>query len=153
MIKRTYGFDNIKIASPCNESWDSMTGDEKVRFCGACERHVYNFSTLTGHQIAELIRENEGQRKCVRFFRRQDGTILTKDCPVGHTRARRKAVGVFASAVAALFGGLAFVGNNSSSVDGNVMGMMLPPDDAGFLMGEAEMGDLVTPEDVPQTER
>jgi len=42
---------------------------------------------------------------CVRYYRRkQDGTILTRDCPVGAQRRRRWWVGVVATLVGALFG-------------------------------------------------
>ena len=33
-------FDRIYIASPCKVDWDSMTGDERTRFCQQCQLHV-----------------------------------------------------------------------------------------------------------------
>ena len=148
MKKQTYGFENIRVASPCHASWDTMTGDENVRFCGACERHVYNLSSLTGHQIAELIRETEGSRRCVRFFRRKDGTVLTQDCPEGRQRARRKAVGMMAAAVTAVFGGAALVERLTAPAPGTVMGMMELPvieDPPEMIMGDLFISEEATP--------
>src|SRR5690348_11198318 len=39
--------DRIQIASPCEASWDAMNGDDRVRFCGLCEKNVYNLSAMT----------------------------------------------------------------------------------------------------------
>jgi hypothetical protein len=106
--------DNVKVASPCNADWDDMSGDERVRFCGKCEKNVYNLSMMTRVEGEALIREKEG-KMCVRFYRRPDGTLLTSDCPVGVQRLRLRAR-VWASVtsaaasfalVAGLFGGRA----------------------------------------------
>jgi hypothetical protein len=68
-----------------------MTGDDQVRFCGACEKHVYNLSAMTRDEAERLLVEREG-RLCVRFYQREDGTVLTADCPVGVRRRRRRRV-------------------------------------------------------------
>ena len=79
--------ENIRIATPCRADWDEMAGDERVRFCGKCEKNVYNLSAMTRADAEALVREKEG-RMCVRLFQREDGTVLTADCPVGVRRAR-----------------------------------------------------------------
>jgi hypothetical protein len=99
MEKQPSLLDGLTIASPCTVSWDSMTGDERVRACAQCRLNVYNLSEMTKADAENLIREKEG-RLCVRFFRRADGTILTKDCPVGLRAARLKMARLAASAVA-----------------------------------------------------
>ena len=66
-----------------------MVGDERVRFCGQCQKHVYNFSAMTPQEIAAVVREKEG-RLCARFYRRADGTMLTADCPLGTGRYWRQ---------------------------------------------------------------
>jgi hypothetical protein len=38
--------DNIRIATPCQANWDEMPGDERIRFCSACSRSVYNIAAL-----------------------------------------------------------------------------------------------------------
>ncbi|MFT3878153.1 MAG: hypothetical protein QM703_00660 [Gemmatales bacterium] len=72
----------IKIASPCHVGWHNMHGDDKVRFCESCQKHVYNFSEMTLEEGSALILATEGNL-CGHLSRRDDGTIITKDCPVG----------------------------------------------------------------------
>jgi hypothetical protein len=86
-----------------------MIGSERMRFCGQCSLNVYNLSSMTRSEAESLIARNEG-RLCVRFYRRRDGSIITKDCPVG-LRAIRRRVSYVAKAISSmvlgLFGGLA----------------------------------------------
>ena len=72
----------FKLASPCRASWRKMQGDDRVRFCAGCSLHVYNLAAMTYEEIRTVIREKEG-RLCMRFFRRRDGTVITRDCPKG----------------------------------------------------------------------
>ena len=51
--------DNIEIAKPCPVSWDSMSGDERIRFCGDCKKHVYNISEMSKKEAERLILETE----------------------------------------------------------------------------------------------
>ena len=94
--------DGIRVASPCPISWEQMTGDNRVRFCSECQLNVYNFAELTQTEAGELLRTSEG-RVCGRLYRRADGTLITKDCPVGlravRRRARRMAGAVFATVI------------------------------------------------------
>jgi hypothetical protein len=78
----------IRVASPCEASWDEMGGSDQVRFCRQCRKNVYNLSGMSRGDAAALVREKEG-RLCVRFYRRRDGTMLTDNCPVGLRTARR----------------------------------------------------------------
>ena len=100
--------DNIRIASPCPANWDEMFGDDRKRHCGDCKLNVYNLSGMTRREAEDLLVNSEG-RLCVRYFRRADGTILTKNCPVGWAavkqRVSRVATAVF-SMIAGLFGGI-----------------------------------------------
>src|SRR5262245_44731639 len=79
----------VRVASPCQQNWEEMTGDDRVRLCGSCKLHVYNLSDMTAQDAAALIRGTEG-RLCIRFYRRADGTMLTRDCPVGLKAVRMK---------------------------------------------------------------
>lgn len=94
---------NLRIASPCPMNWDQMTGDDRARFCSLCNLHVYNIAELTRKQAVALISETEG-RICGRIYRRSDGTVITKDCPIGlraiRRRVARTAGAVFATLVA-----------------------------------------------------
>jgi hypothetical protein len=93
--------DRISIASPCSASWDDMVGDDRVRFCGKCEKNVYNFSSMQSAEAEALIKEHEGNL-CVRLFRRQDGTVLTADCPVGVRKKRVRRLVVLAAGAGAV---------------------------------------------------
>jgi hypothetical protein len=74
--------DTLKIASPCKANWNEMAGDDRMRFCGLCKLNVYNFSGMTRVEISDLLLRSEG-RVCARMYQRKDGTLLTRDCPVG----------------------------------------------------------------------
>ena len=80
---------NIRIASPCSADWNQMIGDERRRFCGECKLNVYNLSGMTRYDAENLLRVSEG-RLCVRYFQRNDGTVLTADCPVGWAKVKQR---------------------------------------------------------------
>jgi hypothetical protein len=77
----TWKLDDLQIAQNCPADWNKMIGTNRVRLCGDCKLHVYNFSELTRSEAEKVVIENEG-KFCGRFYRRPDGTILTKDCPL-----------------------------------------------------------------------
>ena len=111
MSKFETPLENVRIASPCSADWNEMYGDERMRFCGQCRLNVYNLSGMTRYDAEHLLRLSEG-RLCVRYYQRPDGTILTKDCPVGWARVKER-VSVMAAAafsiMMTLFGGLFLV--------------------------------------------
>ena len=72
--------DRIRVASPCDARWSEMPGDEQVRFCAQCGRNVYDISRLGLSEARALVARAE-DRLCVRLYRREDGTVLTSDCP------------------------------------------------------------------------
>src|SRR5258706_12696468 len=93
--------DNIRVATPCSAEWSAMTGDERVRACALCNKNVYNLSLLTRDEAEALIVEREG-KLCVRYFQRNDGTILLADCVVGRKQKRnRRAFAITAAAALA----------------------------------------------------
>jgi hypothetical protein len=73
---------DLRIASPCKQSWADMGGDDRVRACRGCDRPVFNLSEMTRAQ-AEAVLATRGVTPCVRFYRRADGTVMTSDCPTG----------------------------------------------------------------------
>jgi len=79
---------NARIASPCSADWNDMAGDERVRFCGSCEKNVYNLTDLPTEDAEAIILEHEGNL-CVRLYQRADGTLISEDCPRGLAAARR----------------------------------------------------------------
>lgn len=101
--------ERVRVAAPCQAEWDEMRGDERVRFCHRCELNVYNLSALTRREAERLVMNTEG-RLCVRFYRRADGTILTRNCPVGLRALKRRVSRVASATFAALTSLLAGVG-------------------------------------------
>jgi hypothetical protein len=99
----------ITIASPCSVPWDSMKGDDFIRHCGQCKLNVFNLSAMTLDEVASLLEKKEG-RMCVRFFRREDGTILTQDCPVGLAAVRRRLMLLGGTLATALVAAVQWVG-------------------------------------------
>jgi len=91
--------DEIGVAAPCTADWNAMTGDDRVRHCGACDRDVYNLSGMTRGEAEALIASRVGPL-CVRFYRRTDGTVLTADCPVGVERRRHRRLIIAAAGAA-----------------------------------------------------
>lgn len=81
-VEFTNPLDSVKVASPCSADWDLMVGNNRQRFCGQCKLNVYNLSGMSQSEAENLIRNAEGN-VCARFFKREDGTVITEDCPVG----------------------------------------------------------------------
>ena len=79
--------EDVRVASPCNASWDAMIGDGRVRFCAACQKNVYDLSAMAREEAEQLLATHEGTL-CVRLYRRADGTVLTSDCPEGRRKKR-----------------------------------------------------------------
>lgn len=100
--------DHIKIASPCSADWNEMRGDNRKRFCSLCKLNVYNLSEMSRREAENLLFEMEG-KMCVRLYKRQDGTVITQDCPVGwqaiKQRVSRTATATF-GLIVGFFGGL-----------------------------------------------
>jgi len=116
----------VDVATPCKADWESMSGDDKKRFCSLCKLHVHNLSAMSEAEAEAFVRQAEveragGGRVCVRFYRRADGTVLTQDCPVGvAARVRRRVVAVRGAMVALVaMIGEGIIGCRSSSQNGS----------------------------------
>lgn len=97
----SHTLDHVRVAAPCNVDWDSMFGDERVRFCGQCKLNVYNLSEMSKKEAELLVTRTEG-RLCIRYYQRRDGSIITRNCPVG-LRAIKRRVSRVAAAVGSAF--------------------------------------------------
>jgi len=135
--------DQIRVATPCTASWDAMTGDDRTRHCGACQKSVYNLSGMTRAEAEALIIERNGEL-CVRYYQRADGTILLADCTVGvqRVRDRRRTT---ARAAALVAGGLAAAGAAALHARATEPPCALTRSDVGF----AVMGGLGAPAPLP----
>jgi hypothetical protein len=84
--------DRLELTTPCPKTWESMRGSDRVRFCDACSLNVYDLSALTRREAEQLVASREG-RLCATFLRREDGTVVTRDCLGGVAAlVRRRAV-------------------------------------------------------------
>jgi ankyrin repeat protein len=97
-----HNLDRLTITQPCNEGWESMTGNDQVRFCQHCNLHVSDLSQMTRTEALRLVTESRG-RLCVRYVRLPNGRIATSDLPaklylIGR-RASRIAAGAFTAAI------------------------------------------------------
>ncbi|MBZ0117046.1 MAG: hypothetical protein K8H88_08635 [Sandaracinaceae bacterium] len=111
----------LDVREPCTEAWSGMAGDDRKRFCGICKQDVFNLSAMTCEEAEALVTRAEG-RVCVRFHRRADGTVTTRDCAPrlleASRRRARRVLGVAAVAVAgvmSLIGGAGVAVASSSS--------------------------------------
>ncbi len=141
--------DNIKVASPCSQDWDAMIGNERRRYCGECKLNVYNLSGMSRTEAENLVTNSEG-RLCIRFFRRQDGTILTQDCPVGWRAVKVRMTKMATAFASLIFGVLGGLGLNSYMKDSesHTVGAMIPQtanSNVKFEKPEVLMGDVALP--------
>jgi len=60
--------NNLIIPTPCSADWNSMVGNDQVRFCEHCSLHVHNVSALTRNQAERLVAQSNG-KLCVRYIR------------------------------------------------------------------------------------
>ena len=118
-----------------------MSGDERQRYCSHCRLNVYDLGAMSREEATAFIQQREG-RTCVRFFRRHDGTVLTRDCPVGLRAVRMRltrAVAALAGLLVALIGGTLF---------GSRAGRLAPD---GFRSPADALAHWVEPEPDPET--
>ena len=80
---------SFSIKRPCAKPWSSMVGDERVRFCGTCEKHVYNLSALTAEEVSALSIDRP--EICVSAMVTISGELVTKPCdaPAASAEPRR----------------------------------------------------------------
>src|SRR4029079_11785431 len=78
MNSKPLSLDVIQVNDPCTQSWDAMTGDERVRYCAGCRKHVYDLSAMARTEAEKLVCESAGGL-CVRFSRTADGRVRTLD--------------------------------------------------------------------------
>lgn len=137
MRKQNFNVNNLRVASPCSVGWETMSGDERARYCNSCKSNVYNVSAMMETEVKSLIGNREG-RICVRLYKRADGTVLTKDCPVGF-RAYQKRVARFAGAALATVLGLFSVSfgqkDDSKSVDASKVQIIKTASEKNILSG------------------
>ena len=153
MNKFTNPLENIRIASPCKADWDEMIGNERQRFCGECKLNVYNLSGMTREEAENLLIQSEG-RLCVRFYKRADGTVLTKDCPIGWQAFKRRVSKTTAAFISLLFGiisglGLTAIFNKPDKIDTTMGAIAIKTPTPKATPEEFTMGEVYIPTPKP----
>lgn len=112
--------NNLTVPSPCTADWNSMIGNDQVRFCEHCNLDVHNLSSLTRNEASRLIARSNG-RLCVRYHHDAAGVPLL--LPVRQKlhrisgRVSRIAAGAFTAALSVTS---AVAQNTSSSQSANL---------------------------------
>jgi len=160
MSRFNSNLDHVRVAAPCSADWDSMFGDERVRFCGQCKLNVYNLSEMKRAEAELLVARAEG-RLCVRYYQRRDGSIITQNCPVGLQAIKRRLTRVANAIGSTLLSFFAGIGAYAIAERLYLISVPQPPAIAGAMVtgkiaspppfvpveikGEAVMGDMATP--------
>lgn len=77
MSKYTDYLDRLQHPAPCSMPWEEMSGDERMRFCGSCQKSVHNLEAYSGREAESLLAENNGDC-CTRILRDRRGRIVTR---------------------------------------------------------------------------
>ena len=101
--RKTDLLERLSVPKPCPADWDSMSGNDRVRFCEHCRLSVNDLSRLTRKEATRLV-ANSGGRLCVRYVQLPGGGVLTADAAPTHLyhiarRASRLAAGAAAAAI------------------------------------------------------
>ncbi len=143
--------DNLRIASPCDQSWEAMRGGDQRRFCDACEKNVYDVSQMSPEALVALIEETEG-KFCGRLYQRPDGKVITEDCPVGVERLRRAALRAKGAAWAAAALAVSMIASGVSALLGDEPDAPVKPLPKIIKKVEAKVNDKVPVEPVERIE-
>lgn len=51
---------NFTIPKPCHENWEDMSPEEKGKFCGVCQKKVYDFTETSSLEIEKIYHQENG---------------------------------------------------------------------------------------------
>lgn len=63
--------NNVHIPDPCFENWESMSPQEKGRFCSVCNKCVIDFTQKQPEEIQQIFVERKDENICGRFYNHQ----------------------------------------------------------------------------------
>jgi Ankyrin repeats (3 copies) len=94
--------ERLQVSEPCSADWGSMSGDDRVRFCAHCQKHVHNLSEFTPREALDLVLR-AGGRLCLSIERDARGVPRTRPLAeplyqIGR-RVSRLAAGAFGAAL------------------------------------------------------
>lgn len=70
---------DIEIPEPCSEDWDSMTPNERGRYCDSCRKTVHDLSGMTEADARRVLEEDD---VCVTFEVNERGLVLFEPAPI-----------------------------------------------------------------------
>lgn len=134
--------ETVSIETPCHADWDGMTpvDGDRVRHCDACRLNVHNLSAMSRKEGEALLTAYEGQRLCVQYAQKPDGSIQTDEVPRALRPVRNVLVQrwAWAASLAAAVTGLLFPGMAARADDKSAGGGKAPDEQARQVkLGEA----------------
>jgi hypothetical protein len=133
MSKSSRPLDVIQVEAPCTVDWESMHGDDRVRFCSYCQRHVHNLSAVTEDEAARLICD-QADRLCVRFSRDAKGRTATLDYQPTRKRSAGWQFWAFVGTAAAVCSWVLGVVGHGPGKPTVTMGEIAPPTTRGTTL-------------------
>lgn len=112
----------LRLVRGCDMPWEMMTGDARVRHCGACDREVYDLRAMDPDEVEAFIAARREKLPCMRMHIRPDGRYQDGPCVPA---ARRRLVRATATAVGlGLAGIISLLSAETSAVDEAVRASM-----------------------------
>jgi hypothetical protein len=69
----------LQIPEPCGAHWDSMSGDERERFCQKCQKSVVSLYEQTDREVrVTLALASQRGDLCVHTRRTKDGGLVNR---------------------------------------------------------------------------
>jgi hypothetical protein len=134
--------NNLTVPSPCTADWNSMTGNDQVRFCEHCNFDVHNLSLLTRSQAEHVIARSNG-RLCVRYQRDPAGRLLTSTVPQKLHRIGRRVSRIAAGAFTATLSVTSVVAQSSANFQlGNSNPANAAQPDPRWALGSTLLGTI-----------
>jgi hypothetical protein len=134
--------NNITIPAPCTADWDSMIGNDQVRFCEHCSLDVHNLSLLTRNQAQQLVTRSKG-RLCIRYHHDSTGRQITLPVAQKLHRIGRRVSRIAAGAFTATLSVTSAVAQNSAN---SQSGNWIPPNatqpQARWTVGSSIVGTI-----------
>ena len=94
----------IRIPEPCHEDWNKMTPDANGKFCGSCQKSVFDFSNKTDDEIKNILMHYKDQKVCGRFKETQVNRPLNLRVNLNEVPSNVSMTKIFALALLLSFG-------------------------------------------------
>ncbi len=72
-MKQKNDIENVNLSFVCPQNWDKMTICGNGRFCGVCQKTVYDFTDKLQEEYDDIVQKHNGQL-CGRFSKKQMNT-------------------------------------------------------------------------------